>query len=63
MNKLTYFQKTILAECIHNHLTKLHDDTLDYHKKYPDKNLLIGPKFYLQERDEILRKLKLDYEA
>ena len=63
MNKLTYFQKTMLAECIHSHLTKLHDDTLEYQKKYPNKNLLIGPKFYTQERDEMLRKLKLDYEA
>ena len=50
----------MLAEAIYSHLTKLHDDTLEYHEQYPDKNLLIGPKFYLQERDEILRKLKLD---
>jgi len=50
----------MLAECIHSHLTKLHDDVVEYHEQYPDKNLLIGPKFYLQERDEILRKLKLD---
>tara|TARA_S200000501_G_scaffold282265_1_gene266418 strand:- start:278 stop:487 length:210 start_codon:yes stop_codon:yes gene_type:complete len=61
MNKLTHFQKTILAEAIYSHLTKLHDNTLEYQEKYPDKNLLIGPKFYTQERDEILRKLKLDF--
>lgn len=60
MKKLTHFQKTMLAECINSHLTKLHDDTLEYHEQNPDTNLLLGPKFYLQERDEILRKLKLD---
>jgi len=61
MKKLTHFQKTILAEAIYSHLTKLYDDTLEYQEKHPDKNLLIGPKFYTQERDEILRKLKLDF--
>jgi len=61
MKKITHFQKTILAEAIYSHLTKLYDDTLEYQEKYPDKNLLIGPKFYTQERDEILRKLKLDF--
>jgi len=60
MNKLTYFQKLILAEAVYTHLTKLYDNVVEYQEKYPDKNLLIGAKFYLQERDEILSKLKLN---
>ena len=60
MNKLTEFQKLMLVDAINSHLTKLHDDAVEYQQQKPDKKLLFGPKLYLQERDEILRKLKLD---
>jgi len=67
MKKLTKFQKFMLADAINSYLTKLHDDTLEYNKQHPDKHLLniydqksIGAKFYLQQRDKILHKLKLD---
>ena len=60
MKKLTKFQKFMLADCIRSHSSKLYDDALEDHEKNPAINALIGPNFYIQERDEILRKLKLD---
>ena len=50
----------MLADCIRSHSSKLYDDALEYHEKNPAINALIGPNFYIQERDEILSKLKLD---
>ena len=60
MNKLTNAQKQMLSNAIYIHFTKLYDETIEQEEQEPGKRLLIGPKFYLQERDEILRKLKLD---
>jgi hypothetical protein len=60
MNKLTNAQKQMLSNAIYIYFTKLYDETIEQEEQEPGKILLFGPNWYLQERDEILRKLKLD---
>ena len=59
MNKLTRHQKDIVAFAIHEHMTQMSNEATKYEKKYPTKKLLIGSNWYLQERDEIFRKLNM----
>ena len=59
MNKLTQHQRDIVAFAINEHMTQMSNDTAKYEKDNPTKNLLIGSNWYLQERDEIFRKLNM----